>query len=65
MNISVSTLMTAGLLGLLLAAGSIATVHAGDDCDKEKGKMDKGTSTLWCPATTAAVQGGPIAHPRP
>ncbi|MGE5153748.1 MAG: hypothetical protein ACM3ST_07005 [Bdellovibrio bacteriovorus] len=52
MSIRVSTALTAGLLSVLLAAGSIATVHAGDGCEKGKTKADS-TSTLWSPATTA------------
>jgi hypothetical protein len=52
MSIRIPTLVTAGVLGALLAAGSFATVHAGDGCTKDKKKGDA-TSTLWCPATTA------------
>lgn len=52
MSIRVSTALTAGLLSVLLAAGSIATVHAGEGCKKGKTKGDS-TSTLWSPATTA------------
>lgn len=53
MSIRLSTVLTAGLLSVLLAAGSIATVHAGGEgCDKDKRKGDS-TSTLWCPGTTA------------
>lgn len=60
MSIRIPTLLTAGLLAGLLAAGSFATVQAGDGCQKDK--KDKGTSTLWCPAPTAAST-SPSIHP--
>jgi hypothetical protein len=53
MSIRIPTMVTAGLLGALLAAGSLTHVHAGDGCGKDKQK-DDGTSALQCPATTAA-----------
>ncbi len=57
MSIRVPTLLTAGLLAALLAAGSFASVQAGDGCKKgTKGSKDDSTSTLWCPATTVSVQ---------
>lgn len=62
MSLRIPTLLTAGLLGALLAAGSFATVHAGEGCDKEKKKGDS-TSTLWCPATVASPTAA-IAHAR-
>jgi hypothetical protein len=52
MSIRVSTALTAGLLSALLAASSIATVHAGEGCEQGK-KKDKATSTHWCPATAS------------
>jgi hypothetical protein len=60
MSIRIPTLMTAGVLSILLAAGSFGTVQAGDGCDKGKKKGDS-TSTLWCPATTAAQLGAAVA----
>ena len=63
MSLRIPALMTAGLLGLLLVAGSFATVQAGDGCTKDK--KDKGTSTLWCPATTVASQAVPSIAVRP
>jgi hypothetical protein len=66
MSLRIPTLMTAGLLGLLLTAGSFATVQAGDSCPMDKkGEKDKGTSTLWCPATTVASQAIPSVAVRP
>lgn len=65
MSLRIPTLMTAGLLGLLLAAGSFVTVQAGEGCDKDKDRTDKGTSTLWCPATTVASQAVPSVAVRP
>lgn len=57
MTIRVPTLLTAGLLAALLAAGSFASVQAGEGCDKgRKGPKDDSTSTLWCPASTVSAQ---------
>lgn len=57
MSIRVPTLLTAGLLGALLAAGSFAPVHAGEGCERgKKGTKDDSTSTLWCPASTVSAQ---------
>ena len=44
MTNSVNTLITAGLFGALLLAGSVSPVFAGDGCGKDKG--DRSTSTL-------------------
>lgn len=66
MSIRIPTLLTAGLLGALLAAGSFASVQAGESCEKgKKGTKDDSTSTLWCPATTIASQSTILstAHP--
>jgi hypothetical protein len=52
MSIRIPTMVTAGLLGALLAAGSLIHAHAGDDCGKDKQK-DDANSALQCPATTA------------
>jgi len=52
MSIRVPTMVTAGLLGALMAAGSLVHVHAGDGCGKDKQK-DHATSALQCPATSA------------
>ncbi len=56
MSIRVSTLTTASLLGAFLVAGTLAPVHAGDGCSKDK--KDKGTTTssLWSPAAPTAPQ---------
>jgi hypothetical protein len=62
MSLRIPTLLTAGLLGALLAVGSFATVHAGDGCGKDKKKGDS-TSTLWCPASVVS-QTAVIADPR-
>lgn len=62
MSLRIPTLLTAGLFGALLAAGSFAPVHAGDGCGKDKKKGDS-TSTLWCPATVVS-QTTAIADPR-
>jgi hypothetical protein len=62
MSLRIPTLLTAGLLGALLAAGSFATVHAGDGCGKDKKKGDS-TSTLWCPAPVVS-QTAAIARPQ-
>lgn len=63
MSLRIPTLLTAGLLGALLAAGSFATVHAGDGCGKDKSKGEP-TGTLWCP-TTIASQTTAVDHTRP
>ena len=53
----VAAVLTAGLLAALLAAGSFASVQAGEGCDKgRKGPKDDSTSTLWCPASTVSAQ---------
>ena len=62
MSLRIPTLLTAGLLGTLLAAGSFATVHAGDGCGKDKKKGDS-TSTLWCPSSVVSRTAA-IAHPQ-
>ena len=49
MSLRLSTLFTAGLLGVLLVAGSLAPVHAGDGSSCSKGKKDTGTTSLWMP----------------
>lgn len=60
MSIRIPTLLTAGLLGALLAAGSFASVQAGEGCDRnKKGTKDDSTSTLWCPAPTTASRTAP------
>jgi hypothetical protein len=64
MSIRIPTLLTAGLLGALLAAGSFATVQAGEGCENGKKKGDS-TSTLWCPATTAASETVVVSSARP
>jgi hypothetical protein len=63
MSIRFPTMVTAGLLGALLAAGSLTHVHAGDGCGKDK-KKDDATSALQCPATSA-VQPAATAPNRP
>ena len=56
MSLRIPTLMTAGLLGLLLAASSFATVQAGDGCTKDK-------KDGRAPAPYGARR--PLAPPRP
>jgi hypothetical protein len=55
MSIRFSTLTTAGLLGALLAAGTVIPAHAGDGCGKDK--KDRSTSSLWSPAVPGIAQG--------
>jgi hypothetical protein len=48
MTFRLSTLLTAGLLGVLLVAGGLSPVHAGDgSCGKDK--KSSGTTSLWAP----------------
>lgn len=52
MKIRTSALMTAGLLGALLALGTFSA-HAGDGCTKDKKSSDE-KATLWGPVPTLA-----------
>lgn len=58
------SILTAGLVSLLLAAGPFATTLAGEGCDKGK-KKGESTSTLWCPATIPLDQGVDYSPVRP
>jgi hypothetical protein len=56
MSFRINTLITAGLFGSLLLVGSLAPVHAGEGCTKDKAKDQMGTSTLWSPAASAEAR---------
>lgn len=56
MTFRASTLITAGLFGVLLLVGSISPVLAGDGCGKDKG--DRSTSGL---STSAVLVDEPVS----
>jgi hypothetical protein len=47
MSFRLTTMITAGLFGALLIAGSVLPVHAGDGCKKDKKEMT--TDSLGAP----------------